>query len=338
MRSGVASFVLDHPAAAGFALLDRARLPMIALGVLGGWLLYRLVTILHGRTAAMLALALYAGTPEITGHMVIVTTDAPMATFGLGAVLMALKLRRRFTSWCCTWLAVHLTAAHMTKFNAVVLWPMVLVILVFPGPGRLGLSRVLQTAAHGVAATAALALVVCQGPAPSRSVPPASGTHSRATWRTPRSSRCSPSPSPRCQAVSRWSFSGAGRCSRSSRRGRPRSIPTSSPPPTPSFPRSSFDAARARIARMSGWTITAADRDEGILTARVTTRPFGFQADVTVNIRRADGVTLVSVRSETVSANKEWADFGQNARNVRRFVKEFRGKMGEEPKAEARRP
>ena len=80
--------------------------------------------------------------------------------------------------------------------------------------------------------------------------------------------------------------------------------------------------AAAVVKRMPGWSLVHTDLDEGIVHAHVTTRPFGFESEVTVSIHRAASLTKVNVRSESVG-RRSLGDFGQNARNVRRFLKEL---------------
>jgi uncharacterized protein (DUF1499 family) len=78
-------------------------------------------------------------------------------------------------------------------------------------------------------------------------------------------------------------------------------------------------AAKEAIASLPRWSFVGSGRGPGgsEIQALVVTRVFRFKADVTLRIRRAGGVTRVSVRSR--SRFGAW-DFGQNARNVRELV------------------
>lgn len=91
----------------------------------------------------------------------------------------------------------------------------------------------------------------------------------------------------------------------------------------PELPHVVFQVATRVVERMPGWEIAHADLDEGIIQARAVSRPFGFKSDVTITIHRGGSVTQVSVRSQSVGASLGGRDFGQNARNVRRFLKDL---------------
>ena len=146
-----------------FAVIDRARVPAILIGVLGGWLLFRLAARLHGRAAGLLALLLYMGHPEIAGHMTLVTTDVPVMVFGLGAVLAALRLRDRFSWSRAGVLALYLALAHLAKFSGPVLAVVVAIGLLAPGPDRVRWVRATALALLAAAATIAIGLLAYRG-------------------------------------------------------------------------------------------------------------------------------------------------------------------------------
>lgn len=91
----------------------------------------------------------------------------------------------------------------------------------------------------------------------------------------------------------------------------------------PELPHVVFGIATGVVERMPGWTLESADGDEHIIRARVVSRPFGFESEITISIHRADALTKVNVRSETVGPRRTFGDFGQNARNIRRLLKEL---------------
>ncbi len=86
------------------------------------------------------------------------------------------------------------------------------------------------------------------------------------------------------------------------------------------------DMAQETIRRFSGWTLESADRDEGILKARVVTSFLHIESEVTIQASRIDGVTRVTLRSESPGASR-FGDFGQNARNIRKFVRELKATL-----------
>ena len=85
-------------------------------------------------------------------------------------------------------------------------------------------------------------------------------------------------------------------------------------------------AAKAAVIALPGWELIGSGRGPGgaELQAVATTRVLRFKDDVTVRIRRKDGLTEVDVRSRSRVGK---ADFGQNARNVRAFQAELERQM-----------
>ncbi len=79
------------------------------------------------------------------------------------------------------------------------------------------------------------------------------------------------------------------------------------------------EAVRDALAERSRWRVVGSGQGPGgvAVSAIHETRVFHFEDDVTVRIRRKEGQTLVSVRSQ--SRIGEW-DFGQNARNIRELL------------------
>jgi uncharacterized protein (DUF1499 family) len=85
-------------------------------------------------------------------------------------------------------------------------------------------------------------------------------------------------------------------------------------------------AARAAIGALPGWELVGAGRGPGgaELQAVARTRVLQFKDDVTVRIRRREGLAEVSVRSHSRIGK---GDFGQNARNIRAFQAELERQM-----------
>lgn len=81
-------------------------------------------------------------------------------------------------------------------------------------------------------------------------------------------------------------------------------------------------AARRTVERLPRWTFVGEGKGPGgiEIQAVARTRVFRFKDDVTIRIRRAGGMTSLSVRSK--SRVGKW-DFGQNARNIREFLREL---------------
>ena len=85
-------------------------------------------------------------------------------------------------------------------------------------------------------------------------------------------------------------------------------------------------AAKAAVAALPGWELIGSGRGPGgsELQAVATTRVLRFKDDVTIRIRRREGLTEVTVRSRSRVGK---GDFGQNARNVRAFQAELERQM-----------
>ncbi|MGD0464904.1 MAG: glycosyltransferase family 39 protein [Tepidisphaeraceae bacterium] len=111
-------------------LLLLARLGMIPISCLAGWVIYRWAGELYGRRSAVAACALYCLNPSILAGASLVTTDLGSAA----AMLLACWLWWRFCrgpSWRRWALACGAVAlAHLCKFTAVLLWPMMLAMVI----------------------------------------------------------------------------------------------------------------------------------------------------------------------------------------------------------------
>jgi len=68
---------------------------------------------------------------------------------------------------------------------------------------------------------------------------------------------------------------------------------------------------------MPSWTVIASDPTTGMIEAVVTTTVFGFQDDVAIRVRPADGGSVVDVRSKSRDGK---GDLGVNANRIRDFV------------------
>jgi hypothetical protein len=111
-------------------LLMLARWGMIPLSCLAAWITYRWASSLYGPLAGAAACALYCFNPSILAHGALVTTDVGTATAILAAAWLWWRWCRS-PSWIrWAWVCVALVAAHLCKFTAVLLWPMMLVMAI----------------------------------------------------------------------------------------------------------------------------------------------------------------------------------------------------------------
>ena len=81
-----------------------------------------------------------------------------------------------------------------------------------------------------------------------------------------------------------------------------------------------FDAALHAVDRMPRWTILAYQQESGEIEAEAKSLVFRFVDDVVIRVTSQGASTVVSVRSASRIGR---GDFGQNARNIRAFLREL---------------
>lgn len=114
------------------------RLPMILVSVALGWLVWRTASRWYGARAGLLALAVYAVSPEPLAHGALVGVDVPTALTFMGGVLAFAAFARtsRLREW---WVAAAwFAAAFLVRFSAAQLFPACALLLLVTGirPGR----------------------------------------------------------------------------------------------------------------------------------------------------------------------------------------------------------
>jgi len=114
-------------------ILFFARLPIVLLSLLFGWLIFFWVRRLSGTLAGLFALILYAFDPNILGHNHFVTTDLGIAAFFTFAFYFYLKFVKD-PNWKNVFLAgVFLGLLQLTKFSFIVGLPILaLATLIYP--------------------------------------------------------------------------------------------------------------------------------------------------------------------------------------------------------------
>jgi hypothetical protein len=107
-------------------LLFLSRLGMIPISCLTALLVFRWAKDLYGATAGLAASALYCFNPSVLAHGSLVTTDLGTTTTMLWAAWLWWRFCRKpsFGRW--VWVCIAILAAHLCKFTAVLLWPMML--------------------------------------------------------------------------------------------------------------------------------------------------------------------------------------------------------------------
>jgi hypothetical protein len=112
------------------ALLYASRFMIVLLGIFLGWLVFSWAQELFGFSVACVALAFYTLEPNILAHSQLVTTDFPLA-FGFFGTLYFLWCTVKRLQWGnLIMLGLFFAGAHVTKFSAVLLMPVVLALLI----------------------------------------------------------------------------------------------------------------------------------------------------------------------------------------------------------------
>jgi hypothetical protein len=106
------------------------RLPVVALGVLLGLLVWRWARRLYGEEAGLVALAGCAFCPSLIAHAHLATTDVAFALAAAGALYLAQRWLERPRLPALLAAGVALGLAQLTKFSAVLLYPILLLLAV----------------------------------------------------------------------------------------------------------------------------------------------------------------------------------------------------------------
>lgn len=144
-------------------LMFWARVPVIVLTLLFGLVVCAFARDLLGRVAGLVALALYAFSPDVIAHGSLATLDVPAAGFVLTSVWLTWRARRRPTLYLPL-AGVALGAALATKMNTLAAVPVVLLLAVVSvqaarrGPGQAP-RRTARSLALGAAWAAGMALL-----------------------------------------------------------------------------------------------------------------------------------------------------------------------------------
>jgi 4-amino-4-deoxy-L-arabinose transferase-like glycosyltransferase len=130
------------------------RLPIMALGVLLGTVVFRWATDLFGPSAGLLALALYAFDPNLIAHSRLSTTDLGLAAAMTFAMWRLWAWLAKPTRWNLILVGVAAGAAMTAKFTGLMLAPMfALVALIHPPlQSRMMFRRLLDLVIAGLVA------------------------------------------------------------------------------------------------------------------------------------------------------------------------------------------
>lgn len=104
------------------------RLPVVALGLLTCWLVFRWARELYGDEAGLVALLLAVFFPSLIAHAHLATVDVGLCFFLLLALYLFWRFVQRPTPWMLVACGAALGLAQLSKFTALILYP-VLVLL-----------------------------------------------------------------------------------------------------------------------------------------------------------------------------------------------------------------
>lgn len=122
------------------AMVFAARLPVVVLGVLLGLLLFDWSRRLYGQRAGLLALGLYAFSPNMLAHTRLATQDLGLAAFFVATCYAFWSFVRGPGIWALSRCGLALGAAVLTKTTSIFLFPILaawlgLLVLLRPGEG-----------------------------------------------------------------------------------------------------------------------------------------------------------------------------------------------------------
>ena len=126
------TFLYEHNDAD--AILFRARLMVMMLGLLLGLLVYWWVAEAQGQNAATAALALLLFEPNLAAHAGLATTDFGVTTFAFGAVFFLWRACRNWTRSNLIAAIAFFVLAIFTKFSALILGPIFLALVLIARP------------------------------------------------------------------------------------------------------------------------------------------------------------------------------------------------------------
>ncbi|MGA2261920.1 MAG: glycosyltransferase family 39 protein [Acidobacteriota bacterium] len=110
-------------------LLFWGRMPIVLIAILLGFYVFRWAEQLYGSLCGLFALGLYAFCPNIIAHAHLVTTDLGVGAFLLIAFYYLWRHIEKREKRSLYWSAIAMGAALVSKFSAVMLFPMPFLLL-----------------------------------------------------------------------------------------------------------------------------------------------------------------------------------------------------------------
>ncbi len=113
-------------------LFEIGRMMMIALSCAGAWIVYRWASAMYGCVGGVISCAAYVLCPNLSAHGSLVGTDSGTAVVMLLACWLWWRYVRSPSPRMLIWAALAIGAAHLCKFTALLLWPMLVAMTICP--------------------------------------------------------------------------------------------------------------------------------------------------------------------------------------------------------------
>ncbi len=123
--------LLSSPANDGDRLLTLSRLMMVLVALLLGWYVFSWSFALYGNSGAIIAVVLYSFCPNILAHARLITPDIVLTTFFFAAVYYFWRMLREDRLSIAVIGGIALGLALLSKFTAVLLVPLCVVLALF---------------------------------------------------------------------------------------------------------------------------------------------------------------------------------------------------------------
>lgn len=126
------------------AMLFFGRLPTMLFSLLLGWLVFIWAKKIGNVYTGLLALALYAFDPNILAHSRYITTDIAISLCFTATLFFLAKYISKPSKYNLAALAVCFALAQITKFSALLLFPFILIVLIYAKTKFINILKVLS--------------------------------------------------------------------------------------------------------------------------------------------------------------------------------------------------
>lgn len=128
---GFGRLLLFGEGRSGELMLFLGRLPIVAISILLGWILWKWALEWYGFGGALLGLTLYVFSPNILAHSRLVTYDLAVTCFYFTAVYCFRRFLARPTWRFLLFCSIAAALASLSKYSGVLIYPTLLLLLVW---------------------------------------------------------------------------------------------------------------------------------------------------------------------------------------------------------------